>query len=152
MIPVSIVATICSPCGTKQHALITTSSLPCRAGLEWTELFKFPVCPMRVGALCLLNLCFKNVTFDSCAALSHPIAHIRRGPVCWGFMKDVSVITSACTALCTSLTPRTLQQSPPTSSVDHFLCSSKQQHVVCFLVLSTVFCLFWHLLNDLEEV
>ncbi|KAI9528920.1 hypothetical protein NQZ68_015686 [Dissostichus eleginoides] len=56
-------------------------------------MFKFPVRPVRIGAVCPLNLCLENLTFDSCAALSHPEAHIQCGPVCRGSAEEVSVIT-----------------------------------------------------------
>lgn len=86
------------------------------AVLEWGGgggLFKFPACPVCIWAVCPLNLCLKNVTFDFCAALSHPIAHIQCGPVCWRSAKEVSVITTACTTFCTSLLPPPLHPSAP---------------------------------------
>lgn len=123
MISMNVLEPICSPCGDRQHALITSTppSLFLLAGLEWGGgegvggLFKFPVCPMRVGAVCPPNLCSKNVTFDSCAALSHPVARIQCGPVRRGSAEEVSVITTACTTFCTSLpTPLTpILTSPP---------------------------------------
>lgn len=58
---------------------------------------------MRMGAVCPLNLCFTNLTFDTCAALSHPIAQIQCVPICRGSVEEVSVITTICTTLCTSL-------------------------------------------------
>lgn len=72
---------------------------------------------MRVGAVCPLNLCLKNLTFDSCAALSHPMAHIQCGPVCRGSAEEVSVITTACTTFCTSL-PSPILTSLPSFSED----------------------------------
>lgn len=67
------------------------------------DVFKFPVCPVRMGAVCPLNLCFTNLTSDSCAALSRPIAHIQCVPVCRGWAEEASAITTICTTLCTSL-------------------------------------------------
>lgn len=92
------------------------------AGVGWSGLFKFPVCPMRIGAVCPLNLCLKNVTLDSCAALSHPVAHIQCGPVCWGSAEEVSVITRACTTFCTSLPP---PPPPPSSPLSSFPTSQR---------------------------
>lgn len=117
------------------------------SGAEWIELFKFLVHPMRVGALCPLNLCFRSVTFDSCAALSHPIAHIQCGPMCWGSKKEVSVITTAHTALCTSQTPLTLQLRPSAFSGNCFsLCSSRQKRT------SFLYFMFFSLSHYLEKV
>lgn len=76
------------------------------------------------------------MTFDSCAALSHPIAHIQCGPVCWGSAEEVSVIITACTTFCTSLPPHPTphphlsplpppSQRPPKPHSRH--CSSQQQ-------------------------
>lgn len=96
MISMSVLEPICSPCSDRQHALIT--ALPF---LRWSGLFKFPVCPMRIETACPLDLCSKNVTFDSCAALLHPVAHVQCGPVSRGSAEEVSVIT--CTTFCTSL-------------------------------------------------
>lgn len=95
MISMSVLEPICSPCGDRQHALITysTQSHP-PPPLHWEGggLFKFPACPVRIGAVCPLNLCLKNVTFDPCAALSHPVAHIQCGRVCWGSAEEVSAM------------------------------------------------------------
>lgn len=96
--------------------------LPLPLLLSWSGLFKFPASPMRIGAVCPLNLRFKNVTFDFCAALSHPIAHIQCGPVCWGSAEEVSVITTGCTIFCTSL-PLSSHLFPPPSQGPPTHCS-----------------------------
>lgn len=100
--------------------------------LRRSGMFKFPVCPMRIGAVCLLNLCLKNVTFDWCGALSHPVAHIQCGPVWRVSAEEVSVITAACTIFCTYPQTVLFFHRPPTQYTATFqtvLHSTTANHI-----------------------
>lgn len=92
------------------------------SGVEGWRLFKFPACPMRIWAVCLLNLCLENVTFDLCAALSHPVAYIQCGEAvqrkCLQLPQPVPLSVHHCCPPCSPLLP---PPSPPSSKTSALL-------------------------------